>query len=96
VQQKHTTILVSDIQSKKKKEKKRNEKAKIVHYVLESGADRFFFGCDQSTEQDPCPGTPQWTHIQVPEHLKIEVLKEKGIFRAVNHSKKGRSEEGGI
>lgn len=65
-------------------------KAKIVHFVLKSGVDRFFFGCDKSTEHEKCGGTPQWNRIQVPEELKEDVLREKGIFRVVIEKKKNK------
>ena len=55
--------------------------AKVVHFVKESGNDRFFFGCSASTKDAKCSGPRAWQSIQVPANLKVTALQEKGVNR---------------
>jgi len=55
--------------------------ARVCHFVTGKGRDRFFYGCDKSTEQEKCPGTTAWQSIQVPDELKRPCLEAKGLFR---------------
>ena len=55
--------------------------AKVVHFVKESGNDRFFFGCSASTQDAKCSGPRAWQSIQVPDNLKVTALQEKGVNR---------------
>lgn len=66
-------------------------KARVVHYTLPSGKERFFFGCDNSTEAQKCPGSTNWQPIQVPE----EVIEEVGLGHLLqtDKKKKGKKEK---
>ncbi len=55
--------------------------AKVVHFVKESGNDRFFFGCSASTKEAKCGGPRAWQSIRVPDELKVKALEEKGVKR---------------
>lgn len=63
-------------------------KTRVVHYTLPSGKERFFFGCDKSTEAQKCPGSTNWQPIQVP----IDVIEEMGLghLLQINTKKKGK------
>lgn len=43
----------------------------VVYFVTKNGKDRWFFGCNASTETEPCKGLPEWNGIIVPADLCI-------------------------
>jgi hypothetical protein len=44
--------------------------AKVVWFLKESRSIRYFYGCSNSTQEQPCKGSKAWQRIQVPDHLK--------------------------
>ncbi len=66
----------------------KNGVAKVIHFVQQSGKDRYFYGCSASTKDSKCAGSKAWQSIQVPEELKRKVLRDKGITKEQEIAKK--------
>lgn len=56
-------------------------KARVVYW---KERDRYFFGCDFSTEKDPCKGPKCWQRMQVPPEL-CNVVEEEDVKKINQH-----------